>query len=50
MRTIIDQGLITPRNFPRIAVRVLPQDQREAIRPGILISHYAFTNLQGQQG
>jgi hypothetical protein len=26
------------------------QDQREAIRPGIIISHYAFTSSQGQPG
>jgi hypothetical protein len=50
MRTILKQVLITPRNYSRIAARVVPQDQREAIRPGIIISLYAFTNAQGQQG
>jgi hypothetical protein len=44
MRTIVKQVLITPRNFPHIAARIAPQDQREAIRPGIIITHYAFTN------
>jgi hypothetical protein len=28
----------------------MPQDQRDAIRPGIIISHYAFTIRQGQEG
>jgi hypothetical protein len=42
--------LITPGNYLRIAARIVPQDQREAIRPGIIISHYAFTNPQGQPG
>jgi len=28
----------------------VPQDQREAIGPGFIISHYAFTISQGQQG
>jgi hypothetical protein len=50
MKSILKQVLITPRNYPRIFTRVVPQDQREAIRPGIIISHYAFTNQQGQQG
>jgi hypothetical protein len=50
MRTILKQVLITPRNYPRIYARIVPQDQREAIRPGIIISHYAFTTSQGQQG
>jgi hypothetical protein len=50
MRTIVKQVLITPRNFPRIATRIVPQDQREAIRPGIIISHYGFTTHDGQQG
>ena len=50
MKTILRQALITPRNYPRICARIVPQDQREAIRPGIIISHYAFTNSQGQQG
>jgi hypothetical protein len=50
MQSIAKQVLITPRNFPRIAARIVPQDQREAIRPGIIVSHYAFTNAQGQQG
>src|SRR3982074_3456612 len=50
MKTIIRHALITPRNYPRIAARVVPQDQREEIRPGISISHSAFTTAQGQQG
>src|SRR5438445_12167588 len=50
MKTLLKQVLITPGNYPRIYARVIPQDQREAIRPGISISHYAFTNSQGQQG
>jgi hypothetical protein len=50
MRTIVKQVLITPRNYRRIYARIVPQDQREAIRPGITINHYAFTNAQGQQG
>ena len=50
MRTILKQVLITPRNFPRISARIVPQDQREAIRPGILISHYAFSTQDGQPG
>jgi hypothetical protein len=31
-------------------MRVVPQDQREAIRPGIIISRYTFTTRQGQDG
>jgi hypothetical protein len=50
MRTIFKQKLITPHNYPRIAMRIVPQDQRDAIRPGIIISHYAFTTRQGQDG
>ena len=50
MLTICKQTLITPRNYPRIALRIVPQDQREAIRPGIIVSHCAFANAQGQQG
>jgi hypothetical protein len=50
MRTIFKQKLITPHNYPRIALRIVPPDQRDAIRPGIIISHYAFTTRQGQQG
>jgi hypothetical protein len=50
MQTLVKQVLITPRNYLRIAARIVPQDQREALRPGIIISHYAFTNSQGQQG
>jgi hypothetical protein len=45
-----EAGADPPRNFPRIAARIVPQDQREAIRPGILISHYASTNAQDQPG
>jgi hypothetical protein len=50
MQSLVKQVLITPRNFSRIAARIVPQDQREAIRPGIIISHYAFTAHDGQQG
>src|SRR5215510_12870740 len=50
MRTICKHTLITPRNYPRIAARIVPQDQRDAIRPGIIISHYALTTRQGQDG
>jgi hypothetical protein len=50
MRNILKQVLITPRNYLRIAARIVPQDQREAIRPGIIISHYAFTTHDSQQG
>ena len=50
MKTILKRVLITPRNYPRIFTRVVPQDQREAIRPGIIVSHYAFTNQHGQRG
>jgi|SRR2546426_11652452 len=50
MKTILKQVLITPHNYPRIFTRIVPQDQREAIRPGIIVSHYAFTNSQGQHG
>jgi hypothetical protein len=50
MRTILKQVLITPRNCLRVAALIVPQDQRAAIRPGIIISHYAFTNSQGQHG
>jgi hypothetical protein len=50
MRTILKQVLITPRNYLRIAARIVPHDQREAIRPGIIVSHYAFRTLDGQPG
>jgi hypothetical protein len=50
MKTIVKHALITPRNYSRVAARIIPQDQREAIRPGIRISHYAFANQHGQQG
>jgi hypothetical protein len=50
MKTILRHVLITSRNYPRICARIVPQDQREAIRPGIIVSHYTFTNRQGQQG
>ena len=50
MKTILRQVLITPGNYSRICARIVPQDQRDAIRPGIRVSHYAFTDLQGQQG
>jgi hypothetical protein len=50
MKTILRQVLITPGNYRRICIRIVPHDQREAIRPGIRISHYAFTDSQGQPG
>jgi len=50
MKTILRQVLITPGNYRRICARIAPHDQREAIRPGIRISHYAFTDSQGQPG
>jgi hypothetical protein len=50
MQNILKQVLITPRNHLRITARIVPQDQREAIRPGIIISHYAFIRQDGQQG
>jgi hypothetical protein len=50
MQTILTLVLITPRNYSRIAARIVPRDQREAIRPRIIISHYAFTTSQGRQG
>jgi hypothetical protein len=50
MENILKQVLITPRNYPRIAARIVPPDQRAAIRPGIIVSHYAFRTHDGQQG
>jgi hypothetical protein len=50
MKTIVKQVLITPRNYLRIAARIVPPDQREAIRLGIIVSHYTFTTSQGQPG
>jgi hypothetical protein len=50
MKPILKRVLITPGNFRRISARIVPLDQREAVRPGIRISHYAFTDAQGQQG
>jgi hypothetical protein len=50
MQTILKQVLITPRNYLRISARVAPHDQCEAIRPGIIISHYGFITQDGQQG
>src|SRR5262245_48968856 len=50
MKTIFKHVLITPRNFARIRAGIVPRDQREAIRPGIIITHYALTTQQGQQG
>lgn len=50
MKTVLKQVLITPGNYRRMAARIVPPDQRDAIRPGIRISHYAFTDSQGQQG
>jgi hypothetical protein len=50
MRKILKHMLITPRNYLRVAARIVPQDQREAIRPGIIISHYSFPTSGGQYG
>jgi hypothetical protein len=50
MKPILKQVLITPGNFRRSSARIVPLDQREAVRPGIRVSHYAFTDSQGQQG
>ena len=50
MKPILKQVLITRGNYQRICARIVPQDQRDAIRPGIRVSHYAFTDPQGQQG
>ena len=50
MKPILKQVLITPGNYPRLAARIVPQEQREAIRPGIRVSHYAFPDPQGQPG
>jgi hypothetical protein len=50
MKPILKHVLITHRNYPRIVARIVPQDQRAAIRAGIIISHYAFTTRHGQQG
>jgi hypothetical protein len=50
MKSILKKVLVTPRNFPRVLARIVPQDQREAIRAGIILSHYVFTNRHGQQG
>jgi hypothetical protein len=50
MKTIGKQVLSTSRNFLRISVRLVPQDQREAIRPSIIISHYTFITKDGQAG
>jgi hypothetical protein len=47
---ILKEVVVTPRNFPRVYTRIIPQDQRDAIRAGIIISHYAFTNRNGQTG
>jgi hypothetical protein len=37
-QTLVKQVLITPRNYLRISARIVPQDQREAIRPGIIVT------------
>jgi hypothetical protein len=50
MRTIFKHVLITPRNFRRISAGIVPPDQRAAIRAGIYITHYTFTNRQRQTG
>jgi hypothetical protein len=35
MKTILKRTLITPGNYQRIYTRIVPQDQRDAVRPGI---------------
>jgi hypothetical protein len=50
MPAIFKHVLITHRNFQRIRAGIVPVDQREAIRPGIIITHFAFTSPQGQPG
>jgi hypothetical protein len=50
MKHILKRAVITPGNYPRIAARIVPQDQRDAIRPGLVISHHAFINSPGRQG
>ena len=50
MRRIIRHVVVTPRNLTRIQARILPRDQREAVRPGILLTHYAFRTPQGRCG
>jgi hypothetical protein len=50
MRAIVRHVLVTPRNLLRVRAKILPRDQREAIRPGILLSHSAFTTRQGRTG
>jgi hypothetical protein len=50
MKTILKQVLITPGNYRHICARIVPQDQRDAIRPGIRVSHWAFTDSHGHQG
>jgi hypothetical protein len=50
MKTLLKHVLITPRNYPRIYSRIVPQDQREAIRAGIIVSHYTFNTRLGQTG
>jgi hypothetical protein len=50
MKTILKRTIITPGNYQRIAARIVPQDQRDAIRPGLAVSHYAFTDRHGQPG
>ncbi len=50
MRTLLRQVLITPGNYRRIAPRIVPDDQRQEIRAGIIISHYTFQTAQGQAG
>jgi hypothetical protein len=50
MKHILKRALITPGNYPRIAARIAPQDQRDAIRPGLVVSHHAFINSRGQSG
>src|SRR5262245_10005341 len=50
MRYIMRHLLVTPRNLTRIQARILPPDQREAVRPGILLTHYTFRAPQGRRG
>jgi len=50
MKMILRKTLITPGNYSRILMRIVPPDQREALRPGIAVTHYAFSNSQDRHG
>jgi hypothetical protein len=50
IRLLLKAVLITPPNYRRILTRIVPEDQRYAVRAGIIISHYTFTTPDGQTG